>query len=137
MKSRFYLEMRAIKNELLALKCWAQKSAQVLRTTSISVPVQVKLGTSDGILRATQYVFITIKPTAGTLPILSATIDFEDAENRTFFFEGSLQNDGSFVYEFFLNSTSNPSDTEGTILNYNLVFTSTSQMEYEVEYRDV
>lgn len=136
MSGKFDIEMANLKNEILALKSWSIKNAQQLRTTSIVVPVTFTLGSHLGVLRATQSAWITITPISGTMPIISATIDITDTEDRNFFYEGELQQDGTFIYEFFVNKTSNPSDAVGTTLNYNLVFTSTSQMSYDLEYQD-
>lgn len=123
-----------LKNEILNLKVAKKKIASQLRTVQYTVPVELTVASS---YRSTQMALITLTPYNNTVPLLAYSVDISSMDDRELWYVGGRKEDGTFEYEFYLTLTENPSDTPGKKLNYDLVFTSTSQMDIEVNYKDM
>lgn len=135
MNGNFVNEINALNREIKALKINAQKMASLLKTTSVVVPVEFTLSGSP--LRSSQTAIITLTPYGGSIPLISNTIDILDLDQRSFWYVGGRQPDGTFKYEFYISGSNNSSDYSGKEINYNLVFISTSQIDnVDVKYED-
>ncbi len=135
MNGNFVNEINALNREIKALKINAQKMASLLKTTSVVVPVEFTLSGSP--LRSSQTAIITLTPYGDSIPLISNTIDILDLDQRSFWYVGGRQPDGTFKYEFYISGSNNSSDYSGKEINYNLVFISTSQIDnVDVEYED-
>lgn len=136
MTSRFDNEIRMLDNEIKALKSAKQKMFSMLKTTPIVVPVQLKLVGTGSIFKAEKTAVITLTPYSSTIPLVSNTIDVNSLEKRSFWYVGGGQKDGTFRYEFWISNTDNTDDYNGRVLNFDLVFISTSQMDVSVTYEE-
>lgn len=137
MRNKFDYETMALHNEIMALKAWNVKVAEQLRTKEYVVPVTFTLEDRGAGLVSSEAVWITVKPQKQDLNgmLVSCTIDINDLENRAIWGTGGITDtDGIYKFEYFIQKSENAGDAIGSVINYNVVITTTALVNISVEY---
>lgn len=142
----FDKEIRSIESEILALKQQKEKMAQVMRTTSATVPLTFELEIHNilgfDVVRSKKIAKVKID-TGNNLALIGVHYNIVSLDSRTIrdmgYFDNGTGEIGRMISIFSQNATDLQTLIGGgsVILNYDMVITSTANFQVTVVYDDL